>query len=185
MNWKKTPENSGGVWRVSSSDGNAGTLSDLGVHVYDAARLLCGDFSKIYCRFARYDKGIARIGRFKLDAPDTFYATITFRSGIIGEIHSTRWAAGFGDGVLITVSGTKGSFIFDLDRNPDAYRWYSHKRRKWEEICCKHYPSTWERFAAALKSGKNDHPNFSDGLAIQTYLESSIRSDKIDKPVAL
>jgi predicted dehydrogenase len=185
VDWKHAAENSGAVWRSSTAGGNAGTLSDLGCHVYDAARLVCGDFAEIQCTFGRYEKGVGRVGTFKLDAPDSFFSTVTFSNGVVGEIHSTRWADGFGDSVQLIISGTKGTFSYDIEKNFHGYRWYLPKTREWKDVTCKPHPSTWQRFVRALKTGKNDQPDFGAGVAIQAYLHHSIESDRLDKPVRI
>ncbi|HTO23771.1 MAG TPA: Gfo/Idh/MocA family oxidoreductase, partial [Spirochaetia bacterium] len=95
------------TWRLSKKHGSAGTLGDVGCHIYDLTAYLCGEISSIACRLATYDKGVpgGRIGPYVLDANDSFVSTVKLAEGGVGTVHASRWAAGHINSVRISVYG--------------------------------------------------------------------------------
>ena len=186
--WRTDP---GWTWRLSTKHGSAGTLGDLGCHIYDMARLLCGDIASIDCRLKTFDKGIPgnRIGKFILDANDTFISTVEFKNGALGTIHSTRWATGQDNSLRTRVWGEKGAVEIDLDVSYTDYKVYrktvNRKTRAWKTAACRPVPNLPEKFIRTIRSGKDDDSNFANGLKIQAYLHYSRESAKKKRPVKI
>ncbi len=180
------------TWRLSKRHGSAGTLGDIGCHIYDLATLIAGDIGSIECRLETFDKGIKgnRIGPYVLDANDSFVSNVRLASGGgLGVVHATRWGTGHMNSLRVRVFGDEGAVMVDLDRSYDRY-WVVKGRRAmekadWREVKAKPTPNQYQRFVKSLRTGENDVCDFGVGLKVQAYLDASIRSDREGKPIAI
>ena len=170
------------TWRLSTRHGSAGTLGDVGCHIYDLATLLAGDIAALACEMKTFDKGVPgnRIGPYVLDANDGFAASVELAGGGIGTVHATRWATGHHNSLRVRVYGDEGAVMVDLDRAYDRY-WVVRGRQAmrkaiWKEVRCRPTPSQQERFVRAIRTGKSDVCDFAQGARVQAYLEASLRS---------
>jgi predicted dehydrogenase len=182
--WRDNPRL---TWRLSTRHGSQGVLGDLGCHIYDMAAFLCGDITELYCRLETYDKGVPgnRIGEFVLDANDSMVATVTFASGVIGTIHSTRWAPAYVDREFIRVYGDKGSIEVDFDRSQTACHLYTIAAREWETIEAEPTPSNYQRFVKAIRDRRDDESDFANGLKVQRCLDASFVADRERKAIRI
>jgi len=183
--WRTAP---GMLWRLSTAAGSAGTLGDIGCHIYDLTTYVTGDISKIYCSMANFDKGLPgnRLGEYVLDANESFVANVTFANSAIGTVHSSRWATGQINSLRCRVYGDKGAVELDLDKTYDFYRVCVGKnvdKARWKTIRCEPTPNNYERFAACVKSGKSDDNDFANGAKVQAYLHYSFESAKMKRPM--
>ncbi len=184
--WRTTPSL---TWRLSTAAGSAGVLGDVGCHIYDLVHLICGDIREISCKLSTFSKGVKgnRIGRYVLDANDSFVSTISLVSGGIGTVHATRWATGHLNSIRVRVYGDKGAVEVDLDRDAESYRRVKGasdtRKAQWREVRCRAVPTQYERFVKAIKTGIDDPSDFANGARIQGYLDASERSAKQDSPV--
>jgi predicted dehydrogenase len=177
------------TWRLSRRHGSAGTLGDVGCHIYDLATLVAGDISALACEMKTFDKGIAgnRIGPYVLDANDSFVSAVELAGGGIGTVHATRWATGQHNSLRVRVYGDEGAVMLDLDRANDRY-WVVRGRQAmrkadWKEVRCRPTPSQQERFIRAIRAGTSDVCDFARGAQVQAYLEASFRSARVRRPV--
>ena len=172
------------TWRLSRKHGSAGTLGDIGCHIYDLTALLCGEITEISCRMATFDKGIKgnRVGQYVLDANDSFVSTVKTAGGAMGTVDATRWAAGHVNSLRVRVFGDKGAVDVDLDRSVTTYRLARSKRpmreASWKDVAAVRTPTQYQRFVAAVQSGVSDESDFANGARIQACLEASFLSDK-------
>jgi len=175
--WRDNPRL---TWRLSTRHGSQGVLGDLGCHIYDMAAFLCGDIDELYCRLETYDKGIPgnSIGEYVLDANDSMVATVTFASGVIGTIHSTRWAPAYVNREFIRVYGESGTIEVDFNRSQKACYLYTVAAEEWETVETTPTPSNYERFVKAIRDGHDDESDFANGLKVQRYLDASFASDR-------
>ena len=183
--WGDWRENPRLTWRLSTRHGSMGTLGDIGCHIYDMAAFLCGDITEIYCRLETYDKGIDRVGEYVLDANDSMAATVVFAGGVIGSIHSTRWAPGFRNREFVRVCGTRGTVEVDLDKSLDTCRLFLAGDEDWTTVTADPTPSNYQRFVTAVREGTTDPSDFANGLQVQKYLDASMRSAAERRPVVL
>lgn len=186
--WGDWRTHDGMTWRLSTRHGSAGTLGDIGCHIYDLTALLCGDIAEITCTLKTFDKGIKgnRIGPYVLDANDSFVSTIRLAEGGIGTIHATRWATGHLNSLRVRVYGDKGGVEVDLDTSYDLYRVSKGKtidKAEWKDVKCKKTPTQYQRFITAVRTGKSNVCNFDNGAKVQAYLDASFVSDEKKAPV--
>jgi predicted dehydrogenase len=172
------------TWRLSTRHGSAGTLGDVGCHIYDLATLLAGDISALACDLKTFDKGVpgSRIGPYVLDANDSFVSAVEFAGGALGTVHATRWATGQHNSLRVRVYGDEGAVMVDLDRAYDRY-WVvrgraAMRKADWKEVRCTPTPSQQERFVKAVRAGKSDVCDFAQGARVQAYLDACLRSSR-------
>jgi predicted dehydrogenase len=177
------------TWRLSTRHGSAGTLGDVGCHIYDLATLVAGDITALACELKTFDKGVPgnRIGPYVLDANDSFVATVDLAGGGIGTVHATRWATGQHNSLRVRVYGDAGAVMVDLDRAYD--RWWvvrgkaAMRKAAWKEMRARPTPSQQERFVRAIREGKSDVCDFAQGARVQAYLDASLLSARRHRPV--
>jgi predicted dehydrogenase len=179
------------TWRLSRRHGSAGTLGDIGCHIYDLTALLCGPITEIACRLALFDKGVPgnRIGPYVLDANDSFVSSVKLAGGGIGTVHATRWATGQVNSLKVRVYGDQGAVDVDLDRSTMAYGLAKSRRpmrpASWKEVRAPKTPSQYERFISAVRRGTSDESDFANGALVQAYLDGSFASDRRRRPVRI
>jgi len=172
------------TWRLSTAGGGQGTLGDLGCHIYDLVTVLVGDIGEIHCRLKTFEKGIKgnRIGKYLLDANDSFASSVVFKNGALGVIHSSRWGTGHVNSVRVRVCGDEGAVRIDLDGSWDEYFICAGTRNinkgQWKKVRCRPRPNMFERFVRSVKSGRQDPCDFANGVKNQSYLHYSIESHK-------
>jgi predicted dehydrogenase len=180
------------VWRLSTRDGNAGTLSDVGCHLYDAAEFLCGGIDSVFCTLKTFDKEIPgnRVGDYILDANDSYVSNVVFTNGAIGSLHATRWAHGYGHVLRLRVFGTDGAVEVELKAgSADEYRIIQGKKAvnnlAWKKVSCKPKPTIYSKFVEAVRTGKKTQPDFEHGARIQACLHYSLLSQSKVKPMKI
>jgi predicted dehydrogenase len=179
------------TWRLSRRHGSAGTLGDIGCHIYDLTALLCGDITEISCRLAVFDKGVPdnRIGPYVLDANDSFVSTVTLAGGGMGTVHATRWATGQVNSLKVRVYGDEGAVDVDLDRSTTVFKRAKARRpmrpSSWKDVDAPKVANQYERFITAVRRGSSDESDFANAARVQAYLEGSFTSDRKRRPVKI
>ena len=174
------------LWRLSTRHGSAGTLGDIGVHIYDMTSLICGDIAAINCILKTFPKGVKnnRIGHYVFDANDSFVSQVTFANGALGTIHASRWATGQPNSLRVRAYGTTGAIDIDLDRSLTEYRICQGAdvdKAVWKTVTCKPTPNNYERFVKAIRTGRGDNNDFQNALKIQACLHYSLESDRLKR----
>ena len=110
--WKQTADFGGGV------------LFDLGSHVIDLIRHLCGDFESV--------QGLSQIafpthGDWHTDADEAFYITAKLKNGACGTIVANKLATGVNDDLSLAIFGERGSIRYDL-MEPEWLYFYDNDR---------------------------------------------------------
>lgn len=182
--WRETPAF---LWRMSKKH-RGGTLADIGCHVLDLVRYAVGDFRRVSCKMKCFDKGVRKNTwkGYKLDADDSFLATVEFDSGAIGVIHSTRWATGHSNSLRLRVFGDKGSLTLDTDVSWDTLQVcvdpFHARHAIWNTIKTGVPRVTiYSRFVRSIREGRPEPPTFEDGLKTQAYLEACVASNAAGK----
>ena len=189
--WKQTAEHGGGV------------LFDLGSHIIDLVRYLCGDFESV--------QGMSQIafhthGDWQTDADEAFYITAQLKCGACGSIVANKLATGANDDLSLAIFGERGSIKYDL-MEPEWLYFYDNDRpaspiggeRGFTRIECGgrypapggHFPSPkasvgWLRchiesmvqYLSAVASGIPFAPSLADGAYVQAVMQAALDSDK-------
>jgi predicted dehydrogenase len=96
------------IWRFDRAQAGTGALGDLGAHIVDLARYLCGEVAAVSATVRTYVEGH--------EVDDAFVATVEFENGAIGTLESSRLALGRVNQNTFELNGSKGSIAFDLER---------------------------------------------------------------------
>ena len=176
--WRKTPAF---LWRMSTRHGGGGVLGDVGVHLYDLAYFLAGEFAQVACELKTFDKGVKRIGPYVLDANDSMITTVRFRHGALGVLHASRWASGRANWVGLRLYGETGGLDLDFDRPAgDQLRVCLGPKAmvtmQWQAVKCPATPSVYERFVTSIRTRRQAQTSFAGGAVIQAYLDASFRA---------
>jgi len=176
--WRKLPQL---LWRLSIRHGSLGVLGDIGVHLYDLAGFVVGDFAEIACDLKTFDKGVRRVGEYVLDANDSFVSSVRFANGAIGTLHSSRWATGHQNTVALRVWGNDGALDLNLDRPGESQLRGCLGRKAvdkaaWKDIKCPPVPNMQQRFITSIKTGRQGQTSFEGAAVVQAYLEYSLRA---------
>lgn len=195
------------VWRFDAKLAGSGALGDLGAHIIDLGRYLCGEISELAATSETFIKqrpvtgGATEMAAVTVD--DAAALCVRFANGAIGTLEASRFAPGRKNHNTFEINGSRGSLSFDLenlnnlkfyslDDQPDAQGFH-------EIIACslgKHpYADNWwfdghllgyehsfthtiHDWLQALASGQPTHPDFHDGLQNQRVLDAASRASK-------
>jgi len=112
------------VWRLQKSLAGSGVLGDLGTHIIDLGRFLIGDIDStvgmtktfITERPLSGDDSSSDRKTGTVDVDDAFIALLKFKSGAIGSVEASRFAAGRKNYQRLEIHGLEGSLSFNLER---------------------------------------------------------------------
>ena len=96
------------IWRFDRAQAGTGALGDLGAHIVDLARYLCGEVAAVSATVRTFVEGH--------EVDDAFVATVEFENGAIGTLESSRLALGRVNQNTFELNGSRGSIAFDLER---------------------------------------------------------------------
>ncbi|MGR2740729.1 Gfo/Idh/MocA family protein [Billgrantia sp. Q4P2] len=117
-------------WRTRRETAGAGALGDVGSHILNMAEYLTGQ--RIDEVFGQLQTVIPRrpladgSGLGEAENDDQAQALLRFNGGLIGNIETSRVATGRKMGLAYTITGTKGSIIFDQERMSEL-QLYKHE----------------------------------------------------------
>lgn len=184
--WRTSPA---WLWRLSSTHGSKGVLGDIGVHILDFAGYPLGDFASVQCTLKTFAKAKKdRVGEYRLDANDSALITLETTDGAIGVVHTTRWATGHQNSLLLRIFGDQGAIRIDLDKSYSALEICQGKdvdKAAWKTVEVKKTPNMYERFITSIRTGRNDQPDFRRGAAVQRVLDACFESDRNGRAVKL
>ncbi len=197
------------------ADFGGGTLCDLGPHVIDLCRCLCGDLAWVMGRsqIAFPTHTAPDGGAWQTDADEAFYLIGGTRAGATGSITVSKLTQGANDELTFSVYGEQGSLSFSL-MDPNYLHFYDATApgapmggvRGYTRIeCVGRYPAPasgfpaikapqgWLRghlgcmadYLAAVAAGRACEPSFEDGLYVQRVLAAARESDRTGREVRL
>lgn len=199
------PERSAG-WKQNKDICGAGTLFDLGSHIVDLCRFLCGEFSEISAReqIAFPTHKTAEGDIWETNADEAVYMTAVLECGAVGTLTASKITVGENDGLTFAVYGTEGALKFDLMESDWLYYYDANAEggsfgglRGFTKIeCVGRYPAPggkfpspkaqngWLRghiasmyaFLSAVSEGRQASPSFEDGAKVQEVLDAAHRS---------
>lgn len=106
------------IWRLRKNECGSGALGDLGSHVIDLGRFLCGEFKNVSAvtqTFIRERYCNESGKKEKVDVDDAVAAAVEFENGAIGTIEASRFCPGRKNFNTIEINGEKGSIWWDLE----------------------------------------------------------------------
>lgn len=170
------------LWRLSKAHGSMGVLGDVGVHILDFATFVAGaDVADISCRLTTFDKASGgRIGAYTLDANDSMNMHVRLENGAAGVVHASRVATGHLNDLSLKIFGTKGALDVKFSNNQSLLNTClggNILTGTWARVELDEIPTNFERFIDAVRSGKQVAPDFARGAALQSVLDTAIRSD--------
>lgn len=193
------------LWRFDKKLAGSGALGDLGAHIIDLARHLCGEIAEVSATTETFLKrrpltpGSKK--KMTVTVDDAVAMCVRFKNGSIGTLEATRFAAGRKNFNSFEVNGSKGSLEFDLE-NLNNLRYYSvddvPAEQGFHEINVtstgKHpYADNWwadghilgyehsfthsvADFLSVIRGRKRIRPDFHDGLQNQQVLAATERA---------
>lgn len=171
------------LWRLSKKHGSNGVLGDIGIHILDFASYGSGqDIDHVFARLKTFDKQEgASIGEYDLDANESFAMTVDFKNGALGVIHASRWATGHLNELKLRIYGDKGAL--EVKHNSDsaslrACLGADIEKAVWKEVKVPPVPTNYDRFAAAVTSGRNEEPSFRHAAEIQKILDLAVVTEQ-------
>ncbi len=173
------------LWRLSTEHGSKGVVGDIGIHLLDFTTFAAGaDIAEMSPRVKTFHKAPGdQIGQYKLDANDSFVLTAELTNGALGTIQATRFATGNGNELRVTLYGDKGAAKIHTDGNVSSLKVCSDPNLlEWKTLDCPPVPTTYQRFAEAVRTGMNGDPSFRRAAEIQRVLDLII-SDGDGRPV--
>jgi predicted dehydrogenase len=170
------------LWRLSKGHGSNGTLGDIGIHILDFTTFGAGvDIASMNCRLQTFHKVDGdRMGEYLLDANDSFVMSVEFTNGAIGTIHSSRWASGHRNDQRLRVYGEKGGLelshghwgsLLKLCEGADVVT------STWHEIAAEPVQTNYQRFAEAVRAGRQAEPSFRRAADLQQVLDLALVAD--------
>lgn len=202
-------------WKQDKEICGAGTLFDLGAHIVDLCRYLCGEFSEINAKeqiaFPIHKTADGNI--WDTNADEAVYITATLECGAVGTLTASKITVGENDGLTFSIYGTEGSLKFDLMESDWLYFYDAnaiggnfgglHGFTKIE--CVGRYPAPggkfpspkaqngWLRshiasmyaYLSAVNEGVQACPSFEDGAKVQEILDAAHRSHEEGRAIKI
>lgn len=186
-------------WRNDAELAGSGALGDLGAHTVDLARWLVGEVESVSGHLRTFvDERPADDEMRPVTVDDAYSAQVVFENGAMGALEASRVATGHKNDHSIEIHGTAGSLRFSLERlnelevlregdrgyetvlvtdedDPYVEHWWPPGHvLGWEHT----FVHENYEFLSAVSEGREYHPNFADGLAVQRVLEAIAESDR-------
>jgi predicted dehydrogenase len=170
------------LWRLSKGHGSNGTLGDIGIHILDFTTFAAGQpIVSMNCRLQTFRKVEGdRIGEYVLDANDSFIISAEFGNGAIGTIHSSRWASGHSNDQRLRIYGDKGGLELSHGHWGTLLRVCAGAdvaTSTWREVRAESVPTNYQRFVDAVRTGKQDDPDFRHAAELQKVLDLALVAD--------
>ncbi|GGB03333.1 oxidoreductase [Brucella endophytica] len=171
------------LWRLSTGHGSNGVLGDVGIHILDFASYgAATDIDHVFSRMKAFDKAPeGRIGEYVLDANDSFTMSVGFSNGALGVIHASRWATGHLNELKLRIYGERGSL--EVIHRPDESELRGClgndvETATWRVIDVPPVPTNYERFAEAVRTGRQGDPNFRHAADLQEIIDRAMDSER-------
>jgi predicted dehydrogenase len=177
------------LWRLSTKHGSKGTVGDIGIHLIDFATFAAGsDVAWMSARTKTFHKAKGdRIGKYRLDANDSFVMSAELGNGALGLIHATRFATGNANEIRVSLFGDQGALMIHTNGRESSLQMCAGPdvdKQKWRPVKTPAVPTTYQRFAKALRTGQNGDPSFRRAADIQRVLDLCLEGgEKVIEPV--
>ena len=170
------------LWRLSKKHGSNGVLGDVGIHILDFAAFgAATEIARVFCRLKTFHKAEGdRIGGYELDANDSFSMTVDFANGALGSVHASRWASGHINDLTLRIFGDKGGL--EVRHTPTSSTLLTClgadvETGVWSQAVAPPVATNYQRFAEAVRAGRNGEPSFRHAAALQKALDLATAAD--------
>jgi len=175
--WGRWDKEERWLWRLSTAHGSKGVVGDIGIHIVDFATYAAGsDIEYLSSMVKTFHKAKGdRIGKYRLDANDSFAMTVELKNGALGTIQATRFATGNTNDLRVSLYGDKGGLRIFTNGGVSSLEICAGKdihTQVWKPVACPKVPTTYQRFVAAMKTGRNGDPDFRRAANIQRVLDA-------------
>lgn len=122
-------------WRFQKAIAGSGSLGDIGTHVVDLARYLCGEITQVNTQLKTWITSrpiqsgtVDKLGtgakdttapRAEVDVDDEVLSLLEFENGAIGSLEATRNAHGRNNFLTFEIHGSLGSIYFNYERRDE------------------------------------------------------------------
>lgn len=178
------------LWRLSTKHGSNGVLGDVGIHILDFASYGAGsDVATVFARLKTFDKYEGnRIDVYDLDANDSFTMTTELENGAMGVIHASRWATGHLNELRLRVHGDKGAVEVLHTPEKSTLRvciGEDVETATWKPVEVDPVETNYEKFVAAVKTGKTGDPDFRHAANLQKILDLAVVTDRERREISV
>jgi len=106
------------IWKLRKAESGSGALGDLGAHIIDLGRFLCGEVRSVMATMTtfikeRHNEETKKME--KVDVDDAVASVVEFENGAIGTLEASRFCHGRKNYNTIEINGEKGSIWWDLE----------------------------------------------------------------------
>ncbi len=213
------------TWQLKKETAGGGPLYDLSSHNLDLARFLVGEPTAVMASMKTFVKERPEPGensavfsagdtsastkKLPVTVDDAAFMILDFENGAVGNIDSSRFAAGRKNYNCFEIYGSKGALVFDLERMNElqfydntgdpaqqGYRTimvtegnHPYVGAWWPQGHIIGYEHTFvhafKDFADAISKGTTMTPNFEDGEKIIKVLQAAQRSNEEGRKILL
>jgi predicted dehydrogenase len=122
-------------WRFQKAIAGSGSLGDIGTHVVDMARYLCGEITQVNTQLKTWitsrpvqSGNVDKLGtgakdssapRAEVEVDDEVLSLLEFENGAIGSLEATRNAHGRNNFLTFEIHGSLGSIYFNYERRDE------------------------------------------------------------------
>jgi len=107
------------VWRLDREISGSGAIGDLGAHIVDLARWLCGEPKSVTAITKTFIDERPLLDdpskKVKVEVDDAFVSTVEFENGAIGVLEGSRFCPGRKNYETIEINGELGSIYWNLE----------------------------------------------------------------------
>jgi predicted dehydrogenase len=126
------------VWRFKKKRAGSGALGDIGSHIIDFARYLCGEPRRVMAMLKTFirerpepDSDASTKGeRGEVDVDDAVSMLIAFDHQAVGTIEASRFFNGRKNHLSFEISGSLGSLYFNWERNNELLFYSARQDRQ-------------------------------------------------------
>jgi len=194
-------------WRLDKAASGGGALLDLGSHIIDLMRHLCGDVARVSARCQTFiaQRPTPDGGSAKVEVDDLTLMQVELADGALGTIEASRLATGTNDDLTFDIHGDQGALRFSL-MDPNWLHAYDQREpsgdyggsRGFKAIeAVQRYPKPaalpgpklsvgWVRshiaclchFLTCVVEDRPARPSLHDGLAVQRIMAAAYASSR-------
>jgi len=119
------------IWRLDKEIAGSGAMGDLGAHIVDLARWLCGEPESVMALTKTFiderplpDNPSKKV---KVEVDDAFISTVEFENGAIGVLEGSRFCPGRKNFETVEINGELGSIYWNLEHMNYLYVYFKEE----------------------------------------------------------